>query len=64
MLIFLLKGAMPEKYKDRLEQQIKKSKGILGGLTDDELESIARGGSVGTLATEGKIRCALELTNC
>jgi hypothetical protein len=45
LLIFLLKGAMPEKYKDRIETQIKKGKGLLGGLTDEELEAIARGGS-------------------
>jgi len=46
LLIFLLKGAMPEKYKDRVEQHIK-GKGILGGLSDEELERIARGGSSG-----------------
>jgi len=40
LLIFLLKGAMPEKYKDRVEQDIK-GKGILGGLSDEELERIA-----------------------
>jgi hypothetical protein len=44
LLIFLLKGAIPEKYKDRVENRIKRE-GILGGLSDEELETIARGGS-------------------
>jgi hypothetical protein len=48
-LIFLLKGAMPEKYKDRVEDRIKRE-GILGGLSDEELEAIARGGSRGAIA--------------
>lgn len=51
LLIFLLKGAMPEKYKDRVENRIKRE-GILGGLSDEELEAIARGGCNGTTQTK------------
>jgi hypothetical protein len=54
LMIFLLKGAMPEKYKDRGELQVKKGTGILGGLTDEELEAIASGGSAGTSTKEKK----------
>src|SRR5258708_1551551 len=49
LLIFLLKGALPSKYKDRVEQHIT-GKGVLGDLTDEELEAIARSGGSGTPA--------------
>ena len=52
LLIFLLKGAAPDKYKDRVEQKINADVNIkkeISELSDEELQDIAIRGRTGTI---------------
>ena len=55
LLIFLLKGAAPDKYKDRLEQKVTADVSIkkeISELSDDELRDIAIRGRTGTVKAQ------------